>query len=111
MTITDKLAEQHIREYESRLKHLDGGLIDCITGLVFTQLHRKKLCQQVVEKLMGECSTRQKWTKKRSLHRVNEHFESIFNAVMCRTGDFQQPVKAQADNRSIPYNLYPHAAH
>ena len=63
MTITDKLAEQHIREYESRLKHLDGGLIDCITGLVFTQLHRKNC------------------------------------------------IKAQADNRSVPYNLYPHAAH
>lgn len=32
---------------------------------------------------VGEAaSVRQKWTKKRSLRIVNEHFEAIFNAVM-----------------------------
>ena len=30
---------------------------------------------------MSEGETRQKLTKKRSLHVVNEHFELIFNAV------------------------------
>jgi hypothetical protein len=30
----------------------------------------------------GECKTRRKSVKKRSLHEVNEHFESIFDAPM-----------------------------
>jgi hypothetical protein len=36
---------------------------------------------QAVEKVSGECSTRREAAKKRSLHRVNEHFEPILNAV------------------------------
>jgi hypothetical protein len=31
---------------------------------------------------MSDVRTRQKWAKKRSLHGVNEHFLTIFNAVM-----------------------------
>nr|VFJ43407.1 MAG: hypothetical protein BECKDK2373C_GA0170839_100548 [Candidatus Kentron sp. DK]VFJ52875.1 MAG: hypothetical protein BECKDK2373B_GA0170837_10405 [Candidatus Kentron sp. DK] len=35
------------------------------------------------------CSiTRQKWSRKRSLHSVNEHFEAIFNAVRERKVSF-----------------------
>ena len=48
---------------------------------------------QAVEKLSGECETRQNLAKKRSLHAVNEHFEPDFNAVSCRLRVFQQPAR------------------
>ena len=47
---------------------------------------------QPVEKVSGECRTRQKLAKKLSLLVVNEHFELIFDAVMCRVRIFQQAV-------------------
>jgi hypothetical protein len=37
----------------------------------------------------GECKTRQKSARKRRLHGVNEHFEPIFNAVLCQLRDFK----------------------
>ncbi|MDH4572863.1 hypothetical protein CUR86_10650 [Salinicola acroporae] len=41
------------------------------------------------EKSASDGQTRQKLTKKRSLRGVNEHFESIFNAVWASAGIFQ----------------------
>ncbi|MCP5349174.1 MAG: hypothetical protein R3F41_13790 [Gammaproteobacteria bacterium] len=48
---------------------------------------------QRVEKLSGECKTRQNLAKKRSLHAVNEHFEPDFNAVWCQLKVFQQAAR------------------
>lgn len=42
------------------------------------------LAEQSVEIYSGECETRQRWPKKRSLPGANKHFEDTFNAVSRR---------------------------
>ncbi|AWK15190.1 hypothetical protein CCS41_13060 [Candidatus Fukatsuia symbiotica] len=39
---------------------------------------------------MSDAQTRKKWAKKHSLHRVNEHFEPVFDEVSASTKDFEQ---------------------
>ncbi len=51
----------------------------------------------MIEKVSGECQTRQKLAKKRRLHLVSEHFEPVFNAVWRRMGLF---LAAGGDGRS-----------
>jgi len=45
-------------------------------------------CWQAVEKCSGECSARKKRAKNRSLRPVNEDFEPVSDAAMCRLNLF-----------------------
>lgn len=45
---------------------------------------------QKTKSVVCEAQTRQKWLKKRSLHKVGEHFEDIFNEVSASTIGFRR---------------------
>ena len=50
-----------------------------------------KLFSRVLKNVFEAASARRKLSKKRSLHPVNEHFETIFNAAIATQIVFQQP--------------------
>ncbi len=47
---------------------------------------------RVLKNVFEAASARRKLSKERSLHPVNEHFETIFNAAIATQIVFQQPV-------------------
>jgi hypothetical protein len=46
---------------------------------------------RLLKNVMSKAETRKKGAKKRSLHRVNEHFEPFFDAVSASAIVFQPP--------------------
>ncbi|MGM8227035.1 hypothetical protein ACSV5M_10655 [Cellvibrio sp. ARAG 10.3] len=56
--------------------------------------------KEPLENVCEAASARQKQEKKRSLHRVNEHFELVFNAAMATQVIFQRFLRKLHDGQA-----------
>lgn len=68
----------------------------------------RRACNQVdvkepLNNVTEDANTRQKRAKKRSLHRVNEHFEYVFNAVVATQVVIQRLLMLDSESDTVQY--------